>query len=231
MIDVHTTVRLHLLTWKPAVAWPWGILAASFVINLLVQLTLSPAARAQTWTGGLASIYAVVAVWATALVSQVFPFALGLGITRRDYALGTALTLLTLAVVFALALTGLRAVEDATDGFGVGMAFFAPAGLAQDGLILQTLVYATGFVLVGSVMSALAVVHHRWRVTGLFTLIIALILAGGAAGVLVTWRHAWGPVLDAVTGLPTVVAVVVLPLSVAVLAAGAGFAGLRRATV
>ena len=231
MTDVRTTMRLHLLTWKPAVAWPWGILAASFTINLLVQRALSPEFREQSWSGGLTSIYAVVAVWATALISQVFPFALGLGITRRDYALGTALTLVAQAVLFALALAGLQAVEQASHGFGVGLAFFGPAGIRQDGVVLQTLVYATGFVLVGAVMSALAVVHHRWRTTGLFTLIMALILAGGALIVLATWRHAWGTVLDTVTGLPALVSLVAAPLAVAVLAAGAGFAGLRPATV
>lgn len=231
MSAASTAARLHLLTWKPALGWSWGILAASFAVNLVIQAAIPAESRGSSWTGGLLSIYAVVGVWSFGMVAQVLPFALGLGLTRRDFALGSAAVAVAQAVVFGAALTVGAAVERASGGFGVSLEFFRPAGVRQDGLLLQGLVYVAGFLLVTALLVAVAVVHHRWRSPGLLTVAAVATVVVGLAVAGVTWRGGWDEVLDSVTGVAPVVGLVLVPLALTALLSAAGWAGLRRATV
>lgn len=62
-------------------------------------------------------------------INLTFHFALGLGVTRRDYFLGTIVHFATLAASFAVGVPLLAKLEELTDGWGVDGRFFAPGGI------------------------------------------------------------------------------------------------------
>ena len=133
MSHAVTAARLHLVTWRSAVIWPWAVLGSSLVINWVIQALLDPASREQGGTGGVASIYFVAAWLAYQAVSQVFPFALGMGVTRRAFAgRAQAPCWCSRRCSSPPALTVLRYLESATGGFGVELHFFRVPGLRQD---------------------------------------------------------------------------------------------------
>jgi len=75
-------------------------------------------------------------------LTQLLSFAMSISITRRAYYLGMALVALVESLVYGVALTALAAVERVTDGWGVGVAFWAPGPTADLNPALQVLAYA-----------------------------------------------------------------------------------------
>jgi hypothetical protein len=230
MSHAVTAARLHLVTWRSAVIWPWAVLASSLVINWVIQALLDPASRQESGTGGVASLYFVAAWLAYQAVSQVFPFALGMGVTRKSFAAGTGALLAIQALAFAAGLTALRYLESATGGFGVELYFFRVPGLRQDEPVLQFLVYAAPFLLLGTLLMAVAVVQHRWRQGGMFWLSLGAVVVVGALVALVTWLNAWHALWDWYQDTSALVTLVLLPVALAVAIAAAGYRLLLRAT-
>jgi hypothetical protein len=136
MTRVLDVARIHLVNWRIAVALPVGIVVVVFLLNLAVTSTV----RAINTTGGspevggasgAAALYIFVLVNSVQAITQVFPFALGLSVTRRTFYSATALYVAVQAVAFGLLLTLGLALERATAGWGIGMRFFGstmPAG-------------------------------------------------------------------------------------------------------
>ncbi|GAA4348436.1 hypothetical protein [Angustibacter luteus] len=230
MSHAVTAARLHLVTWRSAVIWPWAVLASSFVINWVIQALLDPGSRQQSGTGGIASLYFVAAWLAYQAVSQVFPFALGMGVTRKAFAAGTGALLALQAGLFAAALTILRYLESATGGFGVELNFFRVPGLRQDDPVLQLLVYAAPFLLLGTLLMGMAVVQHRWRQGGMIWLAIGSVVVVGGLVALITWLAAWHDLWDWFQDTSALVTLVLIPVALAVALAGAGYRLLLNAT-
>ncbi|GAB3448772.1 hypothetical protein GCM10027517_34200 [Phycicoccus ginsengisoli] len=221
-------LRLHLVPGPLAVLWPWLILAISFVVNLAI-FSLSDIAATDRSTGGLGSIYGVVLFATMAFCTQSFPFALGLGITRRAFVAGTALYLVAQALGAGLVLTLLAVLERATDGWGISMRFFTPGFVHQDNPVAQFAVYAVPFLAMSCLGLGLGTVLKRWGATGMYWLSIGSIVLVGATMALIGWRDWWGPVLRFFTDTDPVALVAGYPLLVAVAAMGFAWLGLRRA--
>ena len=73
-----------------------------------------------------ASIYIFVYMMVVAIqaMNLTFPFALGYGVTRRDFWLGSSLTFVLLSAMYAIGLTILSIIEEATNGWGLGGRMF-----------------------------------------------------------------------------------------------------------
>lgn len=225
---VLASARLQLTNpWS--MAWPWGILASSLAINLVVWVLLADGQRDSTGTGGLASIFVVQAIWGFQSVVQLFPFAGGLGLTRRTFALGAGLVLVAQAAVYALVLTLLRYLEAATGGFGLSMRFFRVPLLTREHPVEQWFVHLAGFLLVSALGLLAGVVHHRWKSTGLFVAVLGGLLGVALVAPLLAWSGAGDALLDALRNSPSWVAMVLLPEAAASFAALAAFLLLRRA--
>ena len=225
---ILASARLQLTNpWS--MAWPWGILASSLTINLVVWALLADPQRGSTATGGLVSIFVVQAIWGFATVVQLFPFAGGLGLTRRAFALGAGLVHVGQAAVYALALTALRYLEGATGGFGLDLRFFRMPLLTRDNPVEQWLSHLAAFLLVSALGLLAGVVHHRWKSNGLFVAVLGALVAVSLVASLLAWGGAGAPLLDALSGAPTWLVAVVLPEVVASFAALAAFLLLRRA--
>ncbi|GIJ25618.1 hypothetical protein Vqi01_07800 [Micromonospora qiuiae] len=190
-----TVARLQSVAWPSVVGWSWGILASSFLINLAIFATIRDADLEPT-TGGLASIYIVMFIACINVITQDFPFAIGLGMSRRSFYLGSVIHFGAQAIGYAGVLYLLSVLEEATGGWGVGLRFFGLPFFLVENPVLRYLAFAIPFLLLGFIGFAIALVFKRWGVNGMLTLgTVALVLFGGAA-VLATWQRWWAAIGD-----------------------------------
>lgn len=232
---VVSVMRLHFVNIGTIIVIPWVIMAVIFFANLAIWLAIELATDAdddvpeQIWSGGVVYIFVYMLVVAIQAINATFPYAQGLSVTRRDYALGTGLAFVVLAAGYAVALSVLSVIEDATGGWGLGGRVFAAFAFGDDTLLDRLLVNFLGllfFFFIGSLFGAMWV---RWRLWGVLSLTILLVvlLVGATFGITIAdawptvaeWFVSTGPIgLALWTLLPTVIAAV------------AGFFILRRAT-
>lgn len=220
--------RIHTVAWPLLLAWPLGILLAAFAIPWVIFALVDPI-EANT-TGSVYSILGVTMAFYMGAMTQTFPFALGLGVTRRDFFNATALVGAVQVVGTALLLWVLAIIEDHTDGWGVRMEMFGLPGSFTDNRLIQLGTYAAFLGLAACVSLLLGAIYQRWRVTGLFTTGAAFLLVGGLAAILVTWQRWWPAVGSWFADTPRVVPMVVLPAMVALAALIGAWAAIRRAT-
>ncbi|WP_456600436.1 hypothetical protein [Blastococcus sp. SYSU DS0616] len=227
MTRVLQAARLHLVHPLVALGIPWLVVSISFAINLAVW-HLTPASEESGITGGILAFYFTVLVVYVQAVTQVLPFAMGISLSRQAFYLGTALVALVQAVGYGIALSALVSIENATNGWGAGMDFWAPGVFEVGNPVLQ--VFASGapllaFMFVGVGMG---VVHQRWGQMGTWGLILGSIVVLGGLTVLITWLDTWGSIGVWFTDQSTVTLTVALPLAFAAVAALVSFPGIRR---
>lgn len=230
MNRVLGAARMHVAHPLVIFGIPWMIVGISFAINVAIWGVGDLASQASSAnTGGLASLYITVLVVFIQAVTQMFPFAMGLSLTRRAFYLGTALVAAAQAVGYALALTVLAAMEGATDGWGVGLDFFTPGRLDVGNPALQVVVYAVPMLACAFIGIGIGVVFKRWGTAGVWALTLVTLAAIGLLVVLTTWLQAWGDVGSWLVDQSIATLAIAIPAALAVLLAAASFAGLRRA--
>jgi hypothetical protein len=231
MRRVLDVARIQTVNWLWVLAWPVALLALILVFNIVLFAAIddTPPADGRS-TGALMSIYFVMLVVHLQSMTQVFPFALGMGVTRRAFYAGTALVVAAQAVAYGVILTVLGLVETATGGWGVAVRFFVLPFLAQDNLLAQWLVYTVPFLAVSAVGVFAGVVFKRWGQPGVYTLGLGSVVVFGALAVLITWQRWWPAVGSFFTGQSTLVLLTVYPLLIALVLGGAGWLAIRRAT-
>lgn len=227
---ILNVARLHLVAWPSVLGWPWAILASSLLINLAIFAAIGDQVPDKSVTGGLVSIYIVVMIACGQAITQTFPFAMGLSVTRKAFYAATSLLVVSQAIGFAIMLFLLKLVEDATDGWGMNLRFFGIQGVAQSNALLQILVYAVPFAVFGFVGVFSGVVFKRWGLNGVFTLGLATLLVFGGLIALITWQREWGAVGRWLVDQSTVSLIAGWPALLAALLAGAGYLAIRRAT-
>ncbi|WP_084039487.1 hypothetical protein [Demequina sp. NBRC 110053] len=234
---VLNVMRLHVANPFPTLALPWLITAAIFAVNLAIWLMIANAAGgvdnlesdAFQYNGGISWIVFFMTVVAVQAMNLTFRFALGFSVTRRVYYVGTALYFVALSLLYSLGITVLAAIERATDGWGLGAAFFAPWGLSSEPLLLVWFLYLMAMLLFFFLGAAVATVWVRWGAYGLYAFFIGLafLVVGGAW--LVTATDSWGDVgaFFATTPLAQIAA---WTLPVTLLCGLLGYVFLRKAT-
>jgi hypothetical protein len=222
--------RLHTVAWRSTLTWPWVICGLSFVVNLAFYAALVDAAKEMAVTGGVASLFVVTLVMFSSAVTQVFPYALGLGVTRRTFYAATSLVALAVSVVFAVLLYLLLTLEIATDGWGVGLRFFGAARDLMGAGPASILVYAVLLLLMTFVGMFIGVVYVRWRVNGALTLTAASVVVFGGLVALATWRGWWGGIWSWIGDQSTLSLLAGWPLILVAASALGGLAAIRRAT-
>lgn len=232
-----TVMRVHVANPWPTLITPWLVFLAVFGFNYAIWLTVTTAAGGRDQldpdafnsNGGSSWIYIYMLVVAIQAMNLTFAFVLGLGVTRRDYYLGTAVYFTGVAVMFSAGMTAFAQIESATNGWGLDARFFAPwvlGDLSWWRLFLVHLLLEAFFLFVGAMAGAMWV---RWRVYGLYAFLGGLALLVVAVMVVASRLDAWGAVGRFFTDNSALVVVGwTLPLTLA--AASAGFAIMRRAT-
>jgi len=229
MNTLVNVARYHLVDRLTFVALPWGIMAFSFLVNIVISL-LVPADPHGIYTGGLATIYIFLLVCGAVIMTRSLPFGLMLGISRRTYYLGTSLLVVALGVVYGLGLTLLQLVERATGGWGVSLHFFRIPWIL-DGPWYQT--WLTSFVLLVAFFLYgmwYGLVFRRWNVAGLVLFIAAQILVALLVVVAVSLTHDWSAFGHFFTTVTAIAATGVLAVVAAAMGVG-GLSTIRRVTV
>jgi hypothetical protein len=231
MNRVVDVVRVQLVNWRGILAWPLGILALTLVINLVIFGALSddvpPNGRV---TGSLVSIYIVMFVAHLQTITQVFPFALGLSVTRRAFYAGTTLLVVAQGLLLGLLLLLLELVERSTDGWGIGLRYIGLPFLVQDNLMLQWLVYAVPFLAFSAIGVCFGVVFKRWGQSGVYVVTIAVVLALAGFAAVVSRQGWWPAVGTFFTDQSTFALLAGYPLVIAVVLGAGGWLVIRRAT-
>jgi hypothetical protein len=218
---MHLTDRLTLFGLPPA------ILAASFLVNVLIYAAEPPHARS---SGGLAAIYIVMLVVAVMATARGMAFALSMGASRRAFALGTGLTGALLAAVFGVLLLVLNRVEAVTGGWWLDSRFFRFGWLEQHSLASAWLLGTLAFLAVFLLGAWASTIWLRWETYGILVGGVAAVLAFGGLAVLVTWLHAWASVGHWFAGLTPLTATGWVAL-LCVLLAGGSYLTVRRVAI
>jgi predicted outer membrane lipoprotein len=192
--NVFNVVRMHLVDRYGYTLLPWGILALVFGLTYAIFAVVHPPSYQDSATGGLSTLFIFVTVIGVQAATRTLPFAMSLGITRRSYFLGTWTLGILLSAVFAVIQAALTALEQATDGWGVNLRFFAIPWLF-DGPWYETV--ASSFVLLMLFMAAgmwSGLIHKRWGVPGNVVFFAGWAVLAAAAIMVITWRGWWGQV-------------------------------------
>ncbi len=187
--------RIHLVGAPVLLGTMWSVLAVTFLINVTIWWALGPEVQnGSANTLAISSIYIVAMVAGYQAVTQTFPFAAGMSLTRKAFAGGTALYALGLAVFNAVLLFLALLVERATGGWGVSIDFFG-IGLADRLNPLGRLfAYMAPFLATIAVGVLLGTVYKRWRNTGMVILSLGTAVIAAALVLLVQWLDGWSAV-------------------------------------
>jgi hypothetical protein len=239
MNRIVAVTRLHFVNRFSMLVLPVMILGFILIINAAIWYSVlialgsghdsHDAQKGFSYTGAVFYIFIYMLVVAVQAMSRTFPFALGYGVTRRNFYLGSALSFVLLALIYSALLTILSVIELATNGWGAGGHMFTPTYFTSQSWGIRFLMYFFLFLFFLFLGSAVASVYVRWKTTGMvvFFGILALLLVG--AVVIITLGQSWVAVADwfATTGAFGCTAWLLVPT---VIAAVAGYFVLQRAT-
>ncbi|WP_285113806.1 hypothetical protein [Leifsonia sp. fls2-241-R2A-40a] len=235
---IWRVVRLNVVN-KWSVIWiPVLIMSFIWLVNWLIWWIIwaatAPADRAEAmdgtqWSGAAFYIFVYMLVIGIQVISATFSFALGYSATRRDFALGSGLTFLLLAAGYSLGFTVLSAIEEWTNGWGLGGHLFTSVYFAGANFGERLFIAFVTMLFMFAVGAFSAALFMRWRMNGILVAgaVLALVLVGAVA--LITFTQSWPAVGEwfAASGPVGVATWLLIPTA---LAAVAGYLVLGRAT-
>lgn len=190
----RNVIDMHLVNRMQAFGWPLFAVTFAFVVILAVGVIVGsqgPEARAEMyygmqWNGAIFALLGPLIGYGFVSMGQYFPLALGLGLTRREFAAGLSLVFLGNAVVYSVLITIGKTIEAATEGFGLSIRFF-DVFYTSTGAPWQTLVQT--FLLILAVLflgAAITAAFLRFGQVFLWVsgAVLALLALGILAGVL-----------------------------------------------
>jgi hypothetical protein len=200
---VRAMVRLHLANPMTPIYMPLMILSFIFVANYAIWQLVASAGNGDAVgnmnNGGVGFVVIYMMVIAVQTMNSTFPFAMGYGVTRRDFYLGSAAFFVLLAVGYAALLAVLGVVERATDGWGMGAQFFAPlfvGDIGGHGWFYLHLTLLLFFFFLGA---STAGVYVRWRANGMYVFFGSLVVAVIATIWLIIQTDSGDAIVDFVT--------------------------------
>lgn len=228
MNRVLQAARLHLIHPLVILGIPWLVVASSFAINLAIWHVTPAGEDGGGFTGGILALYITVLVVYVQAVTQLLPFSMGISLSRRTFYLGTALVAVVQALAYGVAIAVLVAIENATEGWGVGMQYWAPGVFEMDNAAMQVLASGAPMLAFMSVGIGIGIVQKRWGRAGTWGLMIGTLVTFGCIAILVTALGAWREVGHWFADQSVATLTVGLPLALAVALAAISFPGIRR---
>lgn len=236
---ILNVVKLHFANPWTTLWVPMLILAVIFLVNLAIWWLISTgiddaADRADAtdgfqWSGASLYIFVYMMVVAIQAMNATFGFALGFSTTRRDYYLGSSVFFVVLSLIWTVLLTALAAIEEATGGWGLGGRMFTATYFGDGAWWERGLVFLGMMLFFFFFGAAVATIYVRWKANGLYAFFVLMAVALVGSIALVTLTESWPAVGEwfSANRAPGVVAWSLIPT---VLAAGAGYLLLQRAT-
>jgi hypothetical protein len=230
MNRVRQVARLQMPAWPQIVGWTWSVMAVTFGINLLTFMANYDPTDGVTNTGGLASLCGGAIGMASLSVTQIFPYALGMSVTRREFYLTWSLLAVVQSVIYALVLYLLNAVEQATGYWGMGMRYFGLPFMDDANPVLLLLGYAVPMLAVTHLGILLGTLYLRWGTTGVLASLTLVFTALGLAAALITWTRQWHAIGRWLLDQSPTALLAGWPVLVAAAFAVGGYRLIRRAT-
>ncbi|MCH1624382.1 hypothetical protein [Fredinandcohnia quinoae] len=174
--------------------WAWFlipnlILFSVFLINFLISLLIPN--EEKMYTGGVSYIFFYMLVMGIIVVTQSFPYAIGMSVRRTDYFLGTVVMGVVINVFFSILLIVLSIIENETNGWGGHIHFFHFPYL-NDGTILEQLmtymILLNSLFFLGFLISSIA---RRFGAKGLIIVAITSILISSVIALLLMYYEVW----------------------------------------
>jgi hypothetical protein len=232
-------VKLNLTNPWTTIILPWIIIGAIFALSygiwIIVYANVSPedaanAGEGLQYSGSSSWIFVYMMVIAVQAMNLTFPLALGYGVTRRDFYLGSSLTFVLLSAMYAVGLTILAQLEEVTNGWGVRGRMFTAIYFGGEHVEWWSRLLTFFFILLFFFFlgASVATLYVRWKANGLVAYFLALgVLVVGAVAFF-TYTDNWG-IVGSFLGLGAlgVSAWLLVPTA---LAGVAGYLVLRRAT-
>jgi hypothetical protein len=228
MNRVLAAARLHLVNPMVALGMPWVIVGLAFAINLAIWHLTPAGAQDGGFTGGLLALYITIMIGYVQSVTQLLPFGMGLSLSRRAFYLGVTLFAVAESLAYGVVLSALTAVEDATNGWGAEMSFWAPGPLDVDNAALQVLVSGALLLAFAFIGIGLGVVHKRWGQAGTWGLAIGSLALFGGLAVLISWLDAWPTIGTWFADQSLATLAIGLPAALTIVVAALAWGGMRR---
>jgi hypothetical protein len=233
--------RLHVVNRVQIFLVPAMILLFILLVNIVIWWLIArsvtdPVDRADAldglqWSGASFYVFVYAVVIGAQAVGFVFPYALGMSVTRRDFWLGSALAFVGLAALYGAFMTVFAVIEQATGGWGLGGRMFTVLYFGgEDASWYERFgLFFAAFLFCFFVGAVVATIYQRWRVNGMlvFFAALTLLLLGGAA--LITLTESW-PAVGAWFAATGAGGVVAWSLLVTAVSAVVGFLLIRRST-
>jgi hypothetical protein len=182
---ILNVVRLNTTNPWTILLLPWIIMLVILTLNIIIwsllAYSLSPEAYAQAqigfqWSGASLWIFVYMLIAGVQVMSITFPFALGYGVTRRDFYLGSSLTFVLAGIMYAAGMTILATIETVTDGWWLGGRMFTSVYFGgADALWYERFwIFLCYLLLAFFVGAAFAAVWVRWKAYGITITFIGL---------------------------------------------------------
>ncbi|MEU5266292.1 hypothetical protein [Amycolatopsis sp. NPDC021455] len=230
MTRVLDVARIQLVNWPTLVAYPLAMPALMPLLGLLIDISNGETAIGPHENYLLPMLLGVAVTGHLQTMTQVFPFALGLGVTRRQFAAATALVVTAQAALLGSVLLAFDAVEQLTGGWGRESRIFGIGALHQDGLVAQWAVYTGPIVATSAICVLAGAVFQRWRQTGIYLAVFGGAAVLAAAGAVVATLHWWPSITGFLGDQSSLTLLAAVPLVFALASGGAAWLVLRRAT-
>lgn len=187
---IKNVIQLHTANRMTAYGWPFLVMLMALAIVLGIGFAIgtqgSDAAAGMNegmrWNGAIFSILGPLTFFGFSSMSQYFPLAMGLGLTRKEFAAGSSLIFLGNAVVYSVLITIGKTIERATGGFGLSIRFFdvAYTGLgAPWQTLIQTFVLILAALFVGAAITTAA---NRWGQKFTWPFVLGLVVIAAVLG-------------------------------------------------
>jgi hypothetical protein len=230
MTRVLDVARIQLVNWPALLAYPLAMPALLPLLGLVIDISNGEAATGPHENYLLPALVGVAGAGHLQTMTQVFPFALGLGVTRRKFAAATAVVVTGQALLVGLVLVAFGAVERLTGGWGREARIFGLDVLRQDNPLTQWAAYSGPIIAVSAICVLVGVVFQRWRQTGIYLSVFGGVALLAGIGALATTRHWWPSIGTFLGGQSSLTLFTVYPLLLALTLGGAAWLVLRRAT-
>ena len=199
------------------------VLFATVPLAILAFVFAADAVRGDNiYRGGLVIIFLFFFVMGVQRTGRWLPFGLALGATRRSFYAGTALLGVSMSLVYGLVIAGLQAIERATGGWGLSIAFFRVPHFLNGPWYVTWLTSFVGLSALFVYGMWYGIVNRRWGLLGL--------LAFLAVQALVVMAYFWAGLDRPLTSLSALDLTGAAAALTVVFLAG-GHATIRRVTV
>lgn len=184
---ITSVVKLHTANRFTVIGQPLMIAGFSFSVVLAIGIIANIVTGGQDlvdmyqgmqWNGAIFALLGPLMGLGVGAMTQYFPLATGLGLTRNEFTRGTTLVFLGTALGFAVFVTIGKLIEAATRGWGLHIRFFnvvyTGTGPAWQTLV-QTFILITAAIFVGAALSTMV---NRWGAFALWIFFAVLVLLG-----------------------------------------------------